>query len=435
MFKFQNIAISACALLIITTSCNKTIDELQVNPNKASTVTPDLLLGTVLKDVSGTGNAGSLGGINSWDDVHKYNQYFLGAYGYYGDNQYNWQSGSFDSYLVMKNVVRMESEAATRGLASVNAYEAIGKFIRAWYFYNLTSMMGDVPLTDALQGIDNPTPAYTPQKEVFKYVLATLDTANMHFAKLLSEGGNAISTPTQDIYFNGDLAKWQKTVNAFKLRVLIALSKKSGDAELNIPAQFAAIVNNPASHPVFTSQADDLKFTYIPTYNQYGINADNFGSTSSRYGMSQTYIQSLTDLHDPRVFITAEPAWKIVNSLHYAATDFRAFVGESTGQSIDLIETEASARLFSFINRKRYYSTYTGEPNVLVGYKELCFNIAEAINRGWISGDAQAWYKKGIVESMNFYGIDINQTNFHCLLPQVWRLERYRSLSILVQFC
>ena len=406
------VSIMAIAATIGITSCNKTIDKLQVNPNEAASVTPDLLLGTVLKDISGTGNAGSLGGIDSWDNVHKYNQYFLGAYGYYGDNQYNWQSGSFDSYLVLKNVVKMEEEATSRGIPAVNPYEAIGKFTRAWYFYNLTSMMGDIPLTDALQGISNATPVYTSQKEVFKYVLNILDTANTHLTSLVAAGNNIIASSPQDIYFGGDLSKWQKAVNSFKLRVLISLSKKVGEADLNIPTQFAATVTNPAKYPLFAGQQDDLKFTYIPTYNQYGINADNFGSTSSRYGMSQTYVQSLTDLHDPRVFVTAEPAWKIVDSLHYAPTDFRSFVGESTGQSIDLIETEASARLFSFINRKRYYSTYAGEPNVLVGYKELCFNMAEAINRGWVTGDAETWYKKGIVESMSFYGIDVTKTSF-----------------------
>jgi hypothetical protein len=405
--------IVAPALVLATlASCNKTIDQLQNNPNKAASVTPDLIWGKVLKDVSGTGSTGSLGGISSWDNVQKYNQYFLGAYGYYGDNQYNWQNGSFDSYLILKNVVQMEQEAAKRGAPSVNAYEAIGKFVRAWYYYNMTSMMGDIPLTDALKGTGNPTPAYTPQKQVFQYVLNVLDTANTHFASLIAAGDNTITSSTQDIYYNGNLANWQKAVNAFKLRVLIALSKKADDPDLKVPAQFAAIMNDPVKYPVFTGQSDDLKFTYVPVYNQYGINANNFGSTSSRYGMAQTYVKTLTDLNDPRVFITCEPAWKIVDSLHYSPTDFRSFVGESTGQSIDIIETEASARLFSFINRKRYYSTFVGEPDVLVGYKEMCFNIAEAINRGWISGDAESWYKKGVIESMNFYGIDVNKTNF-----------------------
>ncbi len=37
----------------------------------------------------------------------------------------------------------------------VNPYEAVGRFINAYYYYNLTSMFGDVPLTDALQAPAN----------------------------------------------------------------------------------------------------------------------------------------------------------------------------------------------------------------------------------------------------------------------------------------
>jgi hypothetical protein len=72
----------------------------------------------------------------------------------------------------------------------------------------------------------------------------------------------------------------------------------------------------------------------------------------------------------------------------------------------------ASANLYSFIGRKRYYSDFTGDPNVLVGYKEMQFNIAEGIERGWAAGTAETWYKNGIVESMKFFGIDVTQTNF-----------------------
>ena len=35
------------------------------------------------------------------------------------------------------------------------------------------------------------------------------------------------------------------------------------------------------------------------------------------------------------------------------------------------------------INRYRYYRTNTGEDFIIAGYAEMCFNIAEAINRGW----------------------------------------------------
>jgi hypothetical protein len=36
----------------------------------------------------------------------------------------------------------------------------------------------------------------------------------------------------------------------------------------------------------------------------------------------------------------------------------------------------------------------------------MCFNIAEAINRGWTNGDAATWYAMGITASMTTYGIE-----------------------------
>ncbi len=40
-----------------------------------------------------------------------------------------------------------------------------------------------------------------------------------------------------------------------------------------------------------------------------------------------------------------------------------------------------------------YYSNFTGEPDVLVGYKEMLFNIAEGIESGWVTGNAETFYK------------------------------------------
>jgi hypothetical protein len=44
----------------------------------------------------------------------------------------------------------------------------------------------------------------------------------------------------------------------------------------------------------------------------------------------------------------------------------------------------------------------------------MCFNIAEAIHRGWATGNAEDWYKKGIQASIAFYGITegVNTGNY-----------------------
>lgn len=414
-------------ILIITStcliiSCSKQIKEKQVDPNNPTSVPPGLILGTVLTDMSGTGSAGSLGGINSWSNAQDWNQYHDQNYDYYGNNIYSWDANnaSFDPYLVLKNVVQMEKEAISAGADPVNSYEAVGRFIKAYYFYNLTSMFGDVPLTEALQAPAISMPKYTPQEQVFEYVLNQLDSANNDLALLMGKSDNSLS-PSQDIYYHGDLSAWQKATNSFKLRVLISLSKKSADATLNVPGQFAAIVNNPTKYPVFGSQNDDLEFAYNPgnanTYSTYPFNPSNYGSIAGRFNMSYTYVNALTTLMDPRVFVTSEPASALAGNDPNLA-QYKYFVGASTGEPVQSMYGNASAGKYSFINRNRYYSNFTGEPDALVGYKEMQFNIAEGIERGWASGDAETYYKTGILGSFGFYGINItSETQTAYFLP------------------
>jgi Starch-binding associating with outer membrane len=423
MKKIKNIFLVLTGALMML-SCNKQIQEKQPDPNNPTTVPPSLILGTVLLDMAGSGSAGSLGNVNSWSNVQSWNQYHCQNYDYYGNNIYTWANGSFDPYLVLKNVVQMEKEASSRGATSVNPYEAVGRFIRAYYYYNLTSLFGDVPQALALQTGNN-TPAYTSQEQVFVYILNQLDTANTHFGTLIAANDNSLSSG-QDLYYSGNLSSWQKLVNSFKLRVLISLSNKTTDALLGVAAQFANIINNPAKYPIFASPADDFSYKYNPggtnTFSTYPFNPNNFGSIAVRFNMAATYVGALTTLNDARIFITTEPAWAIAKT-DVDPCKYNYFIGASSGESLSTMYNNANAGLYSFINRYRYYSNFTGEPNVLAGYKEMCFNIAEAMARGWVSGktlvDAEAWYKTGITASMAFYGIDITKTNFttHFLPP------------------
>jgi hypothetical protein len=244
-----------------------------------------------------------------------------------------------------------------------------------------------------------------------------LDTANTDFASLIKSNDNSLSA-TQDIYYGGNLSLWQKMVNAFELRVLIALSKKASDPLLNIPARFATILGSSSTYPLLSGQGDDFKFVYNPgnanTYSTYPFNPSNFGSIAQRFNMADTYVKALTTLNDARVFVTCEPAWAFV-AADPNPCKYNYFVGASTGLPLAIMYSAAGVDSFSFINRARYYSNFTGEPDVLVGYKEMCFNIAEGITRGWATGNAETWYKLGITESMAFYGIDVTKTSFDAI--------------------
>ncbi len=391
MKKFINYLFIASLTAIAFSSCKKSFSDLSINTNKPTTVPPSLLLNGVLNDMYD----------RPFSQAEIWDQYYLYNYDYYGNNRYDFGSAS-TYYGTLKNVVKMEEEARASGLRATNAYSALGKFFRAYFFTKMSLQLGDIPMTQALQGTSNLTPAYDPQKKVFQQALLWLDSANNDLKGLIAGGATPLDG---DIYFNNDLKKWQKTVNTFKLRLLIHLSKKDADGELNVKQQFAMIINSPAQYPIMTSEGDNLQYNYVNPTNRYPNNPGNFGFDGSRNNMSATYVGLLTQLQDPRVFVTAEPARYNVDVLGQSPTSFSAFVGADAGLDLGIMYNNANLQKYSFLNRKRYYSTYTAEPSIQIGYPEMCFNIAEAINRGWIAGTAETWYVNGIKASMRFYGL------------------------------
>jgi hypothetical protein len=80
-----------------------------------------------------------------------------------------------------------------------------------------------------LQGLQEVTPAYDAQKDIFRQSLEWLEAANDELAALAAAGDNSLSG---DIYLGNDLGRWRKVVNTFALRVLIHLSKKENDPDL-----------------------------------------------------------------------------------------------------------------------------------------------------------------------------------------------------------
>ncbi len=403
-------------MLLTVSSCKKSFEDLTKNPNVPLSVPASLLLNGVLNDLpdlpdgayaSSNQNGVVYKGTSNKDEILC--QYYIYNYNYYGNNTYDFDSNA-DYYATLKNVMLMEGQAAASGGAAVNPYEALGKFFRAYFFTKMSLERGDIPMTEALKGLSNLTPKYDSQKAVMAQSLTWLESANTDLTQLIanpSTGGTGLgATLGGDIYFGGDLTKWQKIVNAYHLRLLLQLSKKvTSDPDLNIPTQFAAIVGNPAKYPLLQSSADNLQYTFVTPTNFYPQNPDNFGQSGSRQNTSQTYISLLTQFQDPRVYVTAEPSRRLVDSLHQSPTAFNSFVGADPGLDLGIMYNNAGLQFYSFLNRKHYYSTYTGEPSVQIGFPEQEFNIAEGITRGWATGNAEAHYVAGIQASMAYYNI------------------------------
>ncbi|MGK2864266.1 MAG: SusD/RagB family nutrient-binding outer membrane lipoprotein, partial [Chitinophagaceae bacterium] len=394
--------------------CAKKFDQYFVDPNRPVNVPAALVLNGILNDLT----------EGAWNSTMGWNQFYNYNYNYYGNQEYNWTATGLN-YTTLKNVIRMEEEAKRGGGKDLNPYTALGKFFRAYFFYLMTSKVGDLPMTEALQGLNNQAPKYDTQKEIFVQVLKWLEESNADLAQLIAVADVSL---LGDFYFNNNLSNWQKVVNTFKLRVLISLSKKENDAELGIKAKFGDVMGNPTKYPILTGMGDNLQYVYNNTFNKYPKNPDNYGFENFRLNMSATHLNRLVSLKDPRTFVVAEPALKKVTS-GISPTDHAAFVGASPAEDLADMSTKAGNGEYSLINRKRYYSTYTAENNIQIGYPEMCFNIAEAINRGWISGDAELWYKKGIMASIAFYGI-VNGQNTVYFLKANSGLGNYDTYTI-----
>jgi hypothetical protein len=407
------------AVILLCGSCEKKYEEYLQNPNRPENTPPSLIFTAVANDLN----------IDKpWSLVSRWNQFDICNYNYYGDQRYDW-TGATWSFITLNNVQRMELEAARIGLPDVNAYTAVGKFFKAFFYYRMTNVNGDIPLSDALKSIDLPTPSYNSQKQIFQQILKWLDEANTDIETLTNKSGD--TKIDGDFYFN-KLSNWRKTVNSFKLRVLIGLSKKESDADLKIKQQFNEILSNKTKYPIFESAADNLQFIYN-NINKYPSNPDNLGLDATRYNMSATYLNGLRTINDPRVFVTAEPATAQLKA-GKTPVDITAYNGASSGEDLaDMASKMANVNdaAYSLRSRSRYYSSYSPEPGIIIGYAEMCFNIAEAINRGWITGDAEGWYKKGIKTSMTFYNIPVDAPG---LLSKVYPYNAPGSTTYNINF-
>jgi len=394
MKKTPTLAGLALALALAASGC-KSMDEQLPNPNLPtadSAVPPSLLLPRIEYDLYNSGDGGPFTQVQRW------NQFVISNDSYYGGpNQYNW-TNTASLYTVLKNVNQLDAQAVKQLGTRQNAYSALAKFFRAYIFIWQAQRVGDTPAAQAGMGLSNLTPAYDTQKAVYARSLAMLDTANT----MLAGSAGALSG---DIY----TVNWRKVVNSYKLRVLISLSKRAQDnPDLQIPQQFAAIVNNPAQYPVLTGNADNWAFLFNSAYNTYPHTPND--ANNQRQNIGAAYLGLTTATQDPRTFVVATPAPAQLAAGKKAA-DFSAYVGSSPALGLSDLSTASNAGQYSFTSFLRYYSSVVGpEAYVLLGYPEVNFTIAEGINRGWVSGaSAATYYQRGINASLDFYGLSDRQ--------------------------
>lgn len=311
---------------------------------------------------------------------------------------YEWANGDWAEFNVLRDVTKMmESSGGSK------EYLAIGKILRAHNFFFLTRMYGSVPYEDALKGQQsgNYQPKYDSQKDIILGILNELEEAN----QLLINPGAAI---TGDILYNGDLKKWRKLANSYKLRILLMLSKKEGDQDLQIGKRFNDIISNPSLYPIFEGDDDEAKISYRDYENiRYPLYMD-FNVRNKRF-MGKTLTDLLKKLQDPRLFYYATP---FLNAAAQGKTGFDAYEGIDASKSLTAATEDASTGNYSRVNSHNYTELPIGKPSLGFSYAELMLAIAEAAERGWVQANAATFYERAVQSSFQFYDLAGSSTAY-----------------------
>ncbi|GAB4053729.1 SusD/RagB family nutrient-binding outer membrane lipoprotein [Spirosoma litoris] len=376
--------ILAGLLMISSASCSH-FDELNANPDAAVNVTAPMLASKLI--------------LNITDETISSGKTFMQPFmlgktilytEFAEDMQYNnLGRTSFEVLPVLTNVEKMLNYSVAG--ATKNSYTALGHFVRAWKFFNLTMRVGDIPYSNALKGeSNNVAPTYDTQKQVFQGILSELDEAD----KLFAQGATFEGDPV----YAGDVTKWRKVVNTFELQVLLNLYKKTGDTDLKVTDRFKEIVS---SRPIFTSNSDNFQLVYSDKASQrypfYKLNNQAMIYTM----VSSTLTDKLKALDDRRLYYYANPS-PVQLAKGKAVNDPTAYVGTDPSMVYADLSKIYATKDYSNVN-SRYLELPASEPVYLLSYAQLKFMLAEATVRGWISGTTAAtYYADGITAAMKF---------------------------------
>lgn len=355
-------------------SCNDdTLDDINKNPNATETpLAPYLLTGTLKQ-----------GADLYWGDANNFNSSLLfvqhwAKIQYTEPDRYDvsntsftslWNTGYATLITDLNTIINFPADQANPN------YKGIALTLRSWTFLLLTDAYGSIPYKEAGLKV---TPVYNTQKEVYTGLLDDLKQAQ----SLLNASSGAV---TGDLVYKGDIAKWKKLVNSIRLRIALRIS----DREPALAKQ-AAIDATSDAGGLISSNADTFKFTYISSPQQNPASA--WFETRDDFRISKTMVDKLNEFSDPRLPV-------------YAQLPSDASVGKYVGGANGLSNSDANSQGFAKTSKPGTYFLTSTSPAVIASYSETLFNLAEAVARGYISGDAEQLYKNAITASFNQFGI------------------------------
>ena len=344
------------ALLVMGAGCTKFSDDLNINPNLPDKATNPLLLTYVINQLPAVIEApqGILN-VQHWSekpytDASRYTVVNFDFYWIYAGALMNLQP-IFNTKTFLNSEGSKENQLA------------VARILRAYFYWHMTDRWGDIPYKDALQGLDNFTPAYTSQKEIYYAMLKELKEA----AAQINENTAAVKG---DILFGGKMDRWRKFANSMRMLMALRLSKIDPDKG---KAEFA----DAAAGDLISSNSESAVYVHLPnqanqSYWYYVFNVQG----RQWYWASKTIVDYMKGLNDPRLPIFADPS---PNGTGYNGVPY-GLDGNAVGQV-------PSAK----VSLTGVHVRTQNSPCYILTNAQVKFALAEAAKTGWIpGGDAVA---------------------------------------------
>ncbi len=392
MKKLLIILIIAPALFI---SCSKNLSSLNIDPKSASTGIPSALF-----------LQGELNLVNSYTSTSVASAPFRvlsqewteNAYTYeanYVLSYYNSPNGFWNNLYVNTihnlNLAKQSFPKNFLGTPGTLRNDLIITDILQVYAYDLLiATYGDIPYSQS-ESDSIPFAKYDDAKTVCLNLLMRLDTC---IAGLNTSEG---SMGSADQIYGGDPAKWLKFASTLKLKIGMLLA----DVD---PATAKKNVTDAINKGVFESNDDNALFTYDPSSPSNSNPIWQAISFSGRhdFGPSNLLVNTMVGWNDPRV--------------PFYFQDYPKGSGKYIG---GVPGAPNSYGKYSDLGAQLYDPTLPGD---ILDYPEVEFYLAEAAERGFISGGsaiAATHYNNAVTASIEFWGGSASNAAVYLAQPAV----------------
>ena len=371
----------------LATGCTDDFEEINTNPTSPAQVPGDFLFTNAqwgaLQGGFWVNNVLHLG---NWMQ-HYGNQnsgFTMAHYFDRGQDMAGYWNNNFLNLADLKKAVE-EVDAQDEG-EFANVKKAIIEIqaVEIWYYF--TQMVGDIPYSQALQPEEFTFPAYDAQETIIADLFNRLDAA------ISTLSGASIPFGNADVFYGGVPSQWVKYGNSLKLKMALGIDQ--GDASLASSMAAAAMQG-----PLLESTADNAVLPTDnagPAFRHPNWNLDGLGSSDRPY-LGETFVNTLINTNDPRLPIVASPTARSV------AAGTPEFQGIPAAPDDALYATvNANLDNYSFPNAQ-WMSGREGNYNKGINrmtFAEISFYKAEAVVKGYASGDAQQFFEEGIRAAM-----------------------------------